>query len=300
MKSFSFRLEEEDIRISIDLPSNLIQQFAAAPRSYSYSGTLPKDWKTSYFQMFLRHAADLAPLEAVLSELRRSGQPRDSEELARLAITFVQNAIAYDWKTAYNLASGKIKYPSETLMDGMGVCADKTILLAALLQRLGFGLAILTWDRANHMALGIKVPAAYGNFGTAYAMVETTGPTAIGQVPERYAGGVKLDGKPEVVEIPGGTGTFQGIAAQRKEEEALSLKYGSQYLVLPPAQQAIFRQMHPLQAEMEALSKQLKGCSGTLQPARFAECQALQQQHNTKVELYNTLVKKFNAAAQQK
>ncbi|MEY3441803.1 MAG: hypothetical protein RLZZ519_84 [Bacteroidota bacterium] len=298
IKTFLFAKGEEQLRISVDFPSNLLQQFAAAPRSYSYSGTLPKDWKTSYFQMFLRHAADLAPLEAVLSELRRNGQPRDSEELASLAIAFVQNAIAYDWKTAYNLTSGKIKYPSETLMDGIGVCADKTILLAALLQRLGFGLAIFTWDRANHMALGIKVPAGYGNFGTAYAMVETTGPTAIGQVPERYAGGIKLDGKPEVIEIPGGTGIFQGIVTQKKEEEALSQKYGSQYLAMPPAQQAIFRQMHPLQAEIEALSKQLKGCSGTLQPARFAECQALHKQHNTAVETYNALVKQFNAATQ--
>ncbi|HEX2898202.1 MAG TPA: transglutaminase-like domain-containing protein [Bacteroidia bacterium] len=296
MPTYNFQQGETEHRISLGLPANLQQQFAAAPRSYTYTGVLPKDWKLHYFLMFLRHGADKAPLLDLLAALRQAGQPRDNEALALQAIAFVQTGIAYDWQTAYQIAGGQIRYPSETLLSGKGVCADKTILLAALLQQLGFGLAIFTWERANHMALGLKVPTGYGSFGTAYAMVETTGPTAIGQVPERYAGGIRLDGKPEVVELPGGTGIFQGIVAQRKQEAELERQYGSSYLRMTPAQQALQREMQPLQAEIEALSKQLKGCSGTLPPARFAECQALQSRHSAKVAAYNALVAKFNAA----
>jgi hypothetical protein len=297
MHQYKFQAGEEQLSISLDLPANLTAQFASAPRSFTYSGSLPKDWKTTYFQMFLRNSADVPQVERLIATLKQVGSPRDDEALAKLAIAFVQSGIAYDYQTAYNLTSGKILYPSETLQRGKGVCADKTILLAALLLRIGFSVAVFTWERANHMALGIKVPQGFGNFGSAYAMVETTGLTAIGQVPERYAGGIRLEGRPEIVEISGGAGVFQSIVAQRKEEAELAKKYGDKYLTMPVAQQVIFRQMFPLQAEIENLSKQLKGCSGNLLPARFAECQILHQQHNTKVAAYNALVLKFNAAA---
>jgi hypothetical protein len=295
MNIYEFSFGESQLRFALTLPPNLRQQFVNAPRSYTYSGVLPRDWKKSYFQMFLQHPADTPPVRGLLEALRQAGKPKDTEALMRLAVAFVQSAIGYDREKADQIATGKMRYPSETLLDGHGVCADKTILLAAILQQLGFGLTIFTWERANHMALGLRVPQGYGNFGTAYAMVETTGPNAIGQVPERYVGGTKLDARPEVVEL-GGAGVYQGIVAQRKEEAALERQYGKDYLAMPPAQQALFRRMQPLQAEIAALAQQMKGCSGTLPPARYAECQSLHQRHKAKVEEYNALVVRFNAA----
>ncbi len=295
MNPFEVQLGEATFRLPLDLPANLQQQFVAAPRSFSYSGALPSDWKLRYFQMFLTHAADKPVIQSVLAAIRRSDMPAVGDGLLASATAFVQTAIAYDFKTAYQVTGGKIHYPSETLLDRKGVCADKTILLAAILQSLGYRLAILTWERANHMALGVAVPAGLGNFGSEYAMIETTAPTAIGIVPERYAGGIKLDGKPEIFAL-GGTQLYQGIAAQRQRDQALAQAYGPEYLKMAPAQQAIYRQMHPLKAEMESLSQQLKACKGNLQPAQYTACQQLNAQHNAKVEQYNKLVAEFNRA----
>jgi hypothetical protein len=256
---------------------------------------MPKDWKTSYFAMFLEHKSDQPILKGLLAALLRAGNAKDNDDLAAVAVAFVQSAIAYDWKTAYQITGGRIRYPGETLLDAMGVCADKTILLAALLRQLGFGLAILSWERANHMALGIKVPGGYGNFGTPFAMVETTAVTPIGKVPERYAGGIKLDVRPEVVELKGGNTPYEGIIGLRKQEQELQRQFGAEYLAMPPAQQALFREMQPLKTEMEALAEKLKACSGNLPPAKYAECQSLHAQHNAKVKQYNALVSKFNA-----
>lgn len=297
MTNFEFQEGTKEHTISLELPATLRQQFANAPREFRYSGALPKDWKRDYFQIFLQHSADQPIVRNLLLALKRQDNAQSSDSLASTTIAFVQTAIAYDWQTAYKVAGGHIRYPSETLLDRKGVCADKTILLAALLQGLGYGVAIFTWERANHMALGLLVPAGFGNFGTPYAMVETTAPTAMGQIPDRYAGGIKLDGTPEVVILPGRNGVFQGIVAQRKQEAEDERQYGRDYLKLGPKQQSIFREMHPLKSEIERLAQQLKGCQGNLPPARFAECQALNASHNEKVKRYNVLVAQFNAAA---
>jgi hypothetical protein len=291
MQTFDFAQGETALKLRVELPAGLQQQFVQAPRSFSYTGALPADWKLRYFNMFLTHAADRPAVQAVLTGLRAHGA---GDALLEVAVAFVQTAIAYDFKTAYQLTGGKIHYPSETLLDRKGVCADKTILLAALLQALGYRLAILSWDRANHMALGVAVPAGQGNFGE-FAMIETTAPTEIGTVPERYAGGIKLDGKPEIVPI-GGQQVYQGLAAIKQRVSALAQAYGADYLKMQPAQQAIHRQMHPLRGEIDVLVQQLKACKGNLAPAQFASCQALQNQHNAKVEAYNKLVAAFNAA----
>lgn len=293
--AFDFQVGEQSHRLQVELPAGLLAQFAQAPRSFSYTGALPSDWKLRYYQMFLAHAADRQPIQAVLAGLRGLGRAQQGDGLLELATAFVQSAITYDWQTAYQISGGKIRYPSETLAQRTGVCADKTILLAALLQPLGYGLAIFTWDRANHMALGVAVPAGQGNFGTDYAMIETTAPTAIGSVPEKYAGGIRLDGKPEVVAL-GGAQRYQGVAAQRAREQALAQEFGPDYLKMPPAQQVIYRQMQPLKAEIDSLAQQLKACKGTLQPAQYAACQQLNTQHNAKVEAYNRLVQAFNQA----
>lgn len=293
MNTYDFQLGESRLNLSLDLPMALRNEFANAPRSYSYTGTLPAGWKKSYFEMFLGHKADRPTVESILAELRKLRPSPSQDTLLELATAFVQTAIVYDWQAANQISGGKIHYPSETLLDRKGVCADKTILLAAILQAMGYRIAILTWERANHMALGVAVPAGQGNFGSGYVMIETTAPTRIGTVPEKYAGGIRLDGKPEIVEL-GGSQQYNGLAALREREKTLAQEFGQEYLKMPPAQQAIYRKMHPLKAEMEQLAQQLKACKGTLQPAQYTLCQQLNAQHNAKVEAYNKLVLEFN------
>ena len=175
--NFDFELQGKPVNLQLHLDAQLRFQYANAQRSFSYTGKLPDNWKQSYFQMFLQHPADAAPLAALRSEIGRIAGANSGEVWLRAAIDFVQTAIAYDHDKAFNLVGSKIAYPSETLLDKHGVCADKTILLAALLQKSGYGIGIFNFDRANHMALGLLVPDGYGNFGSSYAMVETTAAT---------------------------------------------------------------------------------------------------------------------------
>lgn len=85
------------------------------------------------------------------------------------------------------------KYPVETLVDRGGDCEDTSVLLASLLEALGYDTVLLALYDANHMALGV----ASGDFsgygyefdGQRYYYVETTAPGwRVGEVPPEIEG----------------------------------------------------------------------------------------------------------------
>jgi len=80
------------------------------------------------------------------------------------------------------------KYPIETLFDRGGDCEDTSILVAALLDRLGYDVALLILLYENHAAVGVSIEGAYGSYypyeGKEYFYLETTGEGwEIGEIP---------------------------------------------------------------------------------------------------------------------
>lgn len=71
------------------------------------------------------------------------------------------------------------RYPVETLFDRGGDCEDTSILVAALLDRMGYDVALLLLEDAQHMAVGVVIPGTYGSYyeydGKQYFYLETTG-----------------------------------------------------------------------------------------------------------------------------
>ncbi|WP_066635742.1 hypothetical protein [Desulfolucanica intricata] len=82
------------------------------------------------------------------------------------------------------------KYPIETLVDGGGDCEDTSILMASILQEMGYGVVLL--GLPDHMAIGVKgadnLPGAYYTYqGVHYYYLETTGSNwSIGTLPDQY------------------------------------------------------------------------------------------------------------------
>lgn len=80
------------------------------------------------------------------------------------------------------------RYPIETLFDRGGDCEDTSILAAALLDRMGYDVALLVLENAKHMAVGVSISDIYGRYyeyaGKRYFYLETTGDGwEIGQIP---------------------------------------------------------------------------------------------------------------------
>ncbi|MCB9232576.1 MAG: hypothetical protein H6581_12975 [Bacteroidia bacterium] len=297
METWEFDFEGEKHQIQTGIAPSAIEKLSTAPHLYSYQGHRPPpNWKEEFYKMFLTHPADESACESVLGELRKLKPGATDDEMVEMASAFVQGAIEYDWLTFYNLEESQIRYPSQTLVARTGVCADKSILLARLLGKLGYDLVAFAFKQANHIALGIRVPDGYGDYGTNYAFVESTNYAPVGRIPERYAGGTKLDRKPEIIKLlPFRSKTFHKIVQNKVVEKDLEEKYGKEYLFLPLELQGIRRKMAGLEVKLDALKKEAKGCSGTLSQTEFDRCQKLTNEINAKVEEYNSLVNEFNA-----
>lgn len=104
------------------------------------------------------------------------------------AVTFVQS-LPYTDDIVTAQADEYPRYPVETLFDRGGDCEDTAILAAAILDRLGYDVALISPPK--HMAVGIVFPGAYGRYyecnGKKYFYLETTGENwGIGEMPPEF------------------------------------------------------------------------------------------------------------------
>lgn len=107
----------------------------------------------------------------------------DSDQTAELAVAFVQS-IPYDFVKAQTDLTHP-DYPYEVLFNNKGICSDKSFLADSILEHLGYGTAIFTFDKEEHMSAAISCPSQYSNFDSGYCMVETTSTgIKIGSVPD--------------------------------------------------------------------------------------------------------------------
>ncbi|MEK7447225.1 MAG: transglutaminase-like domain-containing protein [Patescibacteria group bacterium] len=125
------------------------------------------------------------------------------DQTVDLATCFVQN-IPYDSEKAKIVLSAspadKVarmtnkeyadRFPYETLYDNKGICTDKSYLESAILKEMGYGTALLIFDKEKHMAVGVKAPQGYTTFNTGYGYIETTNTGfKVGQLPQIDKGG---------------------------------------------------------------------------------------------------------------
>lgn len=144
----------------------------------------------------------------------------NKDDQARIAISLVQK-IPYDYEQLYSvdsylcrngyLVSGTPpRYPYQVLYDNKGVCGEKSMLLALLLKELGFGVALLEFEKERHMAVGIKCFEGleeYANYrynGSGYCFVETTAPSIVTDDELKYIRAGMLRSYPKITVISDG------------------------------------------------------------------------------------------------
>ncbi len=157
---------------------------------YEYFSGLPRYYHTEDYDKYINDPANARMIDRVATGLEHLGDDRgySQAEVAREAMAFCQ-AMTYEYDLDED--GNKIewpKYPIETLYDGGGDCEDTSILLAGLISRLGYGVALIDLD--GHMAIGVKGSDLGGTYfthdGVKYYYVETTrSGRKIGELPEK-------------------------------------------------------------------------------------------------------------------
>jgi len=277
-----FTFEGEPVAITVPVDGGLYAGAVSAGKAVIRFGNAREtDWIEDYYAAFVDephqdqfYADALAALRAV-----RDARGLDADRYAELLSVFVQSL---EYHTdAVDLSP---KFPVETFVDGFGDCDDKALLLAGLLAREGYDVAILLFEPEQHVALGIRsANADYRDTG--YAFVETTSQGFVGMAPEEVGDGGTLTSEPRLFPIGSGTTAYTA---------------GDEVQAILGAREKAIAEAKRLTGLIEQADAALTSLETENRAAR-EELEALQaagdvSAYNAAVPAYNVLVERYNQA----
>ena len=165
-------------------------------------------WLDGYYNAFVFDQALAHFYTTLLTPFRkiRKDLNLDTDRYLELLTAYVQS-LPYDTEKLASITIAP-RFPVETVVDGTGICSDKSILLAGMLATEGYAVALLHFTKENHLAVGIPAPKGFDYLNTGYAVVETTMISYIGGDPCTEA---KAVSRPKIIKIGNGTKTYSSI-----------------------------------------------------------------------------------------
>ena len=158
---------------------------------YEYYKGLARYYGNDEYINYINDPINAEYIDMIVENLNEIGDRREytDGERVREAISFCQS-FEYVEDDSSTTHTEWPKYPIELLYERKGDCEDTSILLAGILKKMGYGVALIKFD--DHMAVGIKgdetiYGTSYNFEGDDYYYVETTNKGwYIGEIPEEY------------------------------------------------------------------------------------------------------------------
>jgi hypothetical protein len=309
---FNWTYQHRPYDIKLSLYKSVYDFYRSSPKDYTYYETLPPNWEEDYYGMFIKINPQDKTIPDLANQLKalgvRSGLTDD--KIVELATAFVQ-AIPYDNERAQKIERNdpneKPNYPYELLYLQSGVCSDKTFLLDALLQQMGYGTALFEYKQEKHIAVGIKCPAEDSTYDSGYCYTETTQTGhKIGVVPD-----ISPDTNIGIVKKQ--IGTFD--SAQQQAENTLKLGQVAIYQKTDGKSYAGIELTIKTQAQIDSLEKEIADLKQQLTPQKSqldSASKAIDDQsakmsdlkkskdvasYNSMVPIYNNQVAEYKKAA---
>jgi hypothetical protein len=292
-RTFRFEGKDHSLVFSVD------KAVYVGAKSADKSITVRKDladynWSAGFQEALMNDASQGAFYSTLLEELRdiRDSEQLDSDRFAELITIFIQS-MPYCTAPDQNP-----KFPIETFVDACGDCDDKSRLLAALLSREDYDVALFLFREEEHMAAGIRVAGA-GYKDTEYTFIETTSPSYIGFPSYEYSD-TTLNSDPEVIHVGEGRKTYESVSQVNYLHEVLT----KQRKLIPVMKERI-DEITPvgeqLKAAYDEISRQLDNTRGVLPASEYNaiidRANQLRQEHNRVIENLNGLIRRLNRAS---
>jgi hypothetical protein len=181
-RDYEWNYKRRDWTWNLSIPKSLYDYYKERPRA-----------QTADYSIYVTHPGDDQYIQLLADKIKKAATDAkySEKDTINLAISFVQS-LPYatdDVTTAYDEYP---RYPIETLADSEGDCEDTAILMAALLDAMGYDVVLIA--PPNHMAVGILGEAGmsgtyWEHNGGKYYYIETTGSNwEVGELPPEYIG----------------------------------------------------------------------------------------------------------------
>jgi len=177
-REYTWTWEGAERSVSIVVPEALHEYYSAKARypSADYLGYVLHPDDDDYVAVLAREF-----------EVIRIEENLTQAELMRLVVSFIQS-LEYEAENPSSGLGEYPKYPLETLVDNGGDCEDTSILMANLMEYMGYNVSLLLLP--NHMAVGLAANATGVHWtvdGVTYYYIETTtSGWNVGQVPPEF------------------------------------------------------------------------------------------------------------------
>lgn len=320
-KTWRWLWNGQEYSISLTLSTSTYKYFAQKPKVFLYTGSLPANWQEQYYGQFLADPLQDKIIAQIVEQLQNEAKIHNlkNDQIADLAAAFIQS-IPYDevrsQRITANPNSTSPNYPYETLFLNRGVCADKTLLGWLIFRQLGYGISIMAYPTANHMALGIACPPNNANYSNGYCYLETTQFYHIGLIPQTISGQAELSttslpslqppsalANPQFLQkIPGqvynGLSELKLLINSLQEQFNLKEQLETELETMWPAIQSKNRAIQESEAHLNELKNagQIREYNEAV-PAHnqlIQEYEVLRLQYNQKISQFNQAVEEYN------
>ncbi|UCC16234.1 MAG: hypothetical protein JSU58_07620 [Dehalococcoidales bacterium] len=164
----------------LDIPRSVYEMYRSIPRS-----------PTMNYSVYITHPFDDEYINTLSKNIEQAADSKGYDEFqtVEFATAFVQN-LDYTDDSVTSAYDEYPRYPIETLFNKGGDCEDTSILLASILDSMGYGVVLI--ELADHCAVGVlggdTIQGSYWEYdGDKYYYIETTNSGwGIGQLPDVY------------------------------------------------------------------------------------------------------------------
>lgn len=199
--SHQFPFEKTKFTLTLPINVSVYEGAKQADKSTMIHGNVSEAiWLADTYRAMVNDPAQEEMYSDLLNDVKKTrlSQGLSDDEYLELIAVYIQS-LRYETRE-----QNPAKFPIETVVDRAGDCDDKSLLLAGLLSREGYPVAVLLFGPEAHMAIGVgSDDYLYKNTG--YAFVETTSYSFVGMPTDKLKGNLTLYSDPVIIPISNGT-----------------------------------------------------------------------------------------------
>lgn len=278
--SHQFPFEKTTVTLTLPINVSVYEGAKQAEKATTVYGNISETiWLAQSYHAMVQDPAQGSLYAALLAEADkiRLQQKLSDDEYLELVAVYVQS-LRYE-----NREQNPAKFPVETVVDRAGDCDDKSLLLAGLLSREGYPVALLLFGPESHMAVGVgSDDYLYKNTG--YAFVETTNFSFVGVPTDKLGGNLTLYSDPVIIPISNGT-KFFGSGSETRYIHDMYVLSDQKIKELEPQVKSMGSDLTSQQEKIAQLESQIQEIRNTGNSGSY----------NTQVAVYNTLVSDYNS-----
>ena len=294
--SYQFPFEKTTVDLTLPINVSVYEDAKQADKSTMIHGNVSEAiWLAGTYRAMVNDPAQEEMYSDLLNEIKKTRlrQKLSDDEYLELIAVYIQS-LRYETRE-----QNPAKFPIETVVNRAGDCDDRSLLLAGLLSREGYPVALFLFGPESHMAVGVgSEDYLYKNTG--YAFVETTNYSFVGMPTDKLKGNLTLFSDPVIIPISNGTKLYGSGKETRYISDMYSLS-DQRVKELEPEVKSMGADITSQKEKIARLESQMQGLrtSGNIVSfnAQVPFHNALVADYNTRLNSYRQLFARYEKYA---